>query len=664
MHAQETISDTMEITKEPQLLWQGKAREADILSDTMSLPFQEIKRFGNPKENEWVNKLIFGDNLQALKYLLKLKKEGLLRNPDGTDGIKLVYIDPPFGTGDQYDASGDKPAYSAKLQGAEFIEFLRQRLIFLRELLSKDGSIYVRLDYHFGHYAKIILDEVFGKENFKNELIVKRGKIQFGESSKYTVATDSLFLYTVGQNYFFSKFRRERYEHEASQTNMVLKGERNPRERIYIDESGKSHLLLPPKNTHFKFIQPKLDEMQKKGLIMLKQSRKGIDSGFMEKIDGKWTPTAITPSYMFDTDKAIDSNWTDISGYSQIWDYPTENSEALLERVITTSSNEGDIVLDCFAGSGTTGAVAEKLNRKWIMCDVGKLSIYTIQKRLLNMKHEIGDKGKNLKHKPFVICNVGLYDYGLIEKLGDEEYTNFVLDLFQVDKQEVKINGLDFDGKLFGSPVKVFDRKGFLTEEYVKDMHDTVGSSITDSIFIIAPATNVVFLRTSIEFNGKRYYILKVPYSIIDELHSKEFKRVIQPNSQKNINQIVDTIGFDFIYPPNVERDLSVQDRGGLFAGQKEYVIHIKSVSPIQITNSPVEFPDNLEPLAAVFIDYNYDGKVFNLGKAFFADEAREKGDAFKIKIEVEKCGEHMCVIYLDVLGNEKIEVLNKRDFK
>jgi hypothetical protein len=105
--------------KEYELTYAGKEREEKILNDVMSVPFQQIKHFGDSKKNEWSNMLIFGDNLQSLKHLLKLKEEGKLKNSDGTDGVKLIYIDPPFGTGDDYDSQGQKPAYSAKLQGAK-----------------------------------------------------------------------------------------------------------------------------------------------------------------------------------------------------------------------------------------------------------------------------------------------------------------------------------------------------------------------------------------------------------------------------------------------------------------------------------------------------------------------------------------------------------------
>jgi site-specific DNA-methyltransferase (adenine-specific)/adenine-specific DNA-methyltransferase len=645
---------TNEITKEPKLLWLGKEREADILADTMSLPFQEVKRFGKAKEGEWVNKLIFGDNLPALKYLLKLKKEGKLRNPDGSDGVKLVFIDPPFGTGDVYDAKGDAPAYSAALIGVEYIESLRRRLILLRELLTEDGSIYLKIDYHYGHYVKVIMDEVFDKNNFLSEIIISKFK---KPSKTYSTTTESIFFYSNNSN-LINKTSRKRICQFCKNPlapvwrDMSSPGQGEPR---YFYINNKKVLLCPQKGRHWPS-QETIDERTKLGQVKFNNERSFVDT--------KGKNYDFFPETLQSENQELDTNWTDVLGYAYGTEYPTEIAEEILYRIINSSSNLNDIVLDCFAGSGTTGAVAEKLGRKWIMCDMGKLSLYTMQKRLLNLKEEIGNKGKPLKAKPFVVYNAGLYDYNLIEKLGDEEYKNFVLDLFQVDKQSLKINGLEFQGKLFGNPVKVFDRKGFLTEDYVKDLHETVGNSISDCVFIIAPATNVEFISTAVEFDGKRYYILKVPYSIIDELHSKPFKRLIQPDSASKINEIVDSIGFDFIYPPEIKRELSVQKRGGLFPNEKDCVIHIKSVNPIQITNKPVEFKNELDALAGVFIDYNYDGETFNLDKAYFADEVFEKGDAFKVHLEVEKLGDKICVIYLDKLGNEKIEAIKKSEFE
>jgi site-specific DNA-methyltransferase (adenine-specific)/adenine-specific DNA-methyltransferase len=355
------------------------------------------------------------------------------------------------------------------------------------------------------------------------------------------------------------------------------------------------------------------------------------------------------------------TNWTDIPGYSFQWGYPTENSEQLLERVIRSSSKEGDILLDCFAGSGTTGAVAEKLGRKWIMCDIGKLAIYTIQKRMLNLKVEISNKGKALKPKPFVLYNAGLYlDSGFIEKMGEEDYKKFVLELFCAEPSEHKIKGVQFHGILNNRPVMVFSQKDYLTYEFIDDLHKTVGSGLKDEMYIIVPQGVVRFNEDYIDKRQVRYHILRVPYSIIQKILEKGFLRGRQPFSKADINQTIESVGFDFIYPPKVECEYYRGKEGELF---DQLVIKIKKFEPVQISKKPVEFQDpKKEALSMVMIDKNYDGKVFDMDHYFFGDEI-VKND-FKVVFPSEKAGEKIMIIYLDVLGNEKVEVKDIKDFK
>lgn len=163
--------------KEYELVYAGKMRKEDILANedgVFPVPLQVEKVFNSNEhpagDDEWRNMIVFGDNLQFLKTVYE-NKDPLIK--DKVKGkVKLIYIDPPFGTGDEYDANRGQRAYSAKARGAEFIEFLRRRLILAREILADDGSIFVRQGYHFGHYIKVVMDEVLGKENFRNELIV------------------------------------------------------------------------------------------------------------------------------------------------------------------------------------------------------------------------------------------------------------------------------------------------------------------------------------------------------------------------------------------------------------------------------------------------------------------------------------------------------------
>jgi site-specific DNA-methyltransferase (adenine-specific)/adenine-specific DNA-methyltransferase len=634
---------------EVELKYGRKEREEDILSDTMAMPFQAVRQFGETTEGEWHNMLIFADNIQALKYLRKLQDENKLEK------IKLIYIDPPFGTGDVYDASGE-PAYSAALQGTEFLEFLRKRLIFLRQLLSENGSIYVRIDYHYGHYIKVLMDEIFDKNNFRNEIVINRFRKRTFESNMFDVGSDTLYLYSKSKDSFkLNKLTQPRIcsfcgnETEPQWRGMSSPDIRHPPERVIL---GKT--LLPPKGRHWTYIQETIDALEKQGKIRINESISYTDLDG-NKIKG-------LPEYKQTDDLVIDSNWTDLKGYVFAPDYPTENPEELLERVIRASSAEGDLVLDCFAGSGTTGVVAEKLGRRWIMVDTGKFSIYTILARLHNLKKEIGNKGKSLKPKPFVLYNAGLYeDHEFILKIGEEHFTQFALDLFQAESKDFEINGLKMDGSLFNCPVKVFTQKGYLTEEYINQLHDTVGEYIKARMFIIALASRVYFLQDYIEKDGIRYYVLRIPYSIIDELHQKTFTRPLQPTSVRDINQNMEQVGFDLIHPPNIKADYLRRHPKDKLIGE-ELIIEIKDFEAIQRAKVPKVFKDSKDALSMILIDKNYNGKYFNMTDYFFADEAK-KAD-YKIRIRATNTGDNVCIIYSDVFGNERIEVKSIKEFK
>ncbi|MBT9132717.1 MAG: Modification methylase DpnIIB [Firmicutes bacterium] len=632
-----------ESKKEYELTYADKEREEDILADTMLVPLQPVKTFGNNGDG-WTNKLIFGDNLQVLKTLMN--------DPEVRGKVRLIYIDPPFGTGDIYDAKGSAPAYSAKLQGAKFIEFLRKRLVFLREILADDGSIYVRTDYHFGHYLKAIMDEIFGKNNFRNELIVNRiSKKGFAardafKAKKYPVSTDVLFLYSTRNEYFFEPYKIiEKTQKEKWHSMDVMEiNPSNLKPRIILGET-----ILAPSGRKWMFSQEKINEMEKQGLI---------------KRNSKGRPIYKVKSQGF---KLLDTNWTDIPGYSFKWSYPTENSEQLLERVVFTSSNPGDIVLDAFAGSGTTGAVAEKLGRRWIMIDCGKLAIYTMQKRLLNLREEIGNKGKPLKAKPFTLCNAGLYDYRMLKELPWEEYRDFVLKLFQCRDERHRIAGLELDGYLGADDVLVFNYKKYkdavLDRGFIDDLHSILGDRVGRRLFIVAPAASVIFLEDYIEKGNTRYFVLRIPYSIIDELHRKGFTHIKQPVSEMDVNDTVDAVGFDFIQIPEVECEYYLdKPRGqvGLGHSGKDAVIKINRFESNIISKKPLHF-ENFETLSMVMVDYNYDGEVFNFDDVSYAEDLKKQD--YEIRFDSPKVDGQMMLIYIDIFGNEKREVKRLGDF-
>ncbi len=253
------------------------------------------------------NRLILGDNLLVLKELYKNGFEGK---------IDLIYIDPPFNTGRKDLAYND----SWKSVN-DYLDFLRPRLCLMRELLSNKGSIYVHLDYHVGHYAKILMDEVFGAKNFVNEIIWNYHDPAGTVKDRFKKKHDTIFMYAKRDSYrsFNLDEVREPY----------AEGTKEQAEKRY-----KSFGRITKVN-----ILGKVREDVWQIPIINSQSKERIG-------------------------------------------YPTQKPEALLELIIKASSNPGDFVADFFAGSGTTGAVAEKLGRRWIMCDSNPTAIGIIRKRM------------------------------------------------------------------------------------------------------------------------------------------------------------------------------------------------------------------------------------------------------------------------------------------
>jgi len=667
--------------KEYELVYAGKMRKEDVLADTEEakpVPLQIEKIFNGNKyplfSKDWRNLLVFGDNLQILKTFNE-NKDPLVKNKI-KGKVKLIYIDPPFGTGDEYDGNNGQSAYSARKKGADYVEFVRRRLILLSELLADDGIIFVRQGYNFSAYIKVILDEVFGKGNFINEIIVNRGKQRFGGKNKYSTATDTVFLYAKNPNYTFNSFKRSRYAGEAKGTNMLMKGHRNPPERTFIDPHGNKVVLLPPPNQHWKFIQSKLDVMYEKGVMYLAKSQKGLESGITKIENGKKIPVDYVPSFKFDADKTIDSNWTDISGYAQTTDYPTENSEDLLNRVIQTGTQQGDLVLDCFGGSGTTAIVAEKLGRRWITCDIGKLSVYTIQKRLLEIElsKDVENQKKNYGKpaKSFAVVTSGLYDLGKVFALQKDEYINFVKNLFEIEETKTtKISGVEIDGKKREFYAKIFPywelKNASVDEKYLQELHKNIGKKIDGRFYIIAPANNVDFISDYHEIGDVRYYFLKVPYQIIKELHKVQFKKFRQPQSKSQINDLDEAIGFHFIRQPEVKSEIKkLKDKVAL---------KIKKFESAYSQDETGEKLKNFESLAMLLVDLNYDGEKFMMTNYYFAqdllnrktDDKEESEEEIKkeLKKQVEiikefpkkDCGKEIMAIYVDIYGNEFREV-------
>jgi len=369
--------------------------------------------------------------------------------------------------------------------------------------------------------------------------------------------------------------------------------------------------------------------------------------------------------------RIISDTWLDINAYERNG-YPTQKSEYLLSRIIDSLSDADDLVLDAFAGSGTTLAVAEKLGRHWIGIDCGKLAIYTNAKRLLNLKSEIGNKGKPLKLKPFTLYNAGLYDFARLKELPWEGWRTIALDLFQCQDKPHKVGGIQLDGYRGGDDVLVFNHKvgGGVVLDYgfIDDLHAQIGSKIGSRFFIIAPAASVTFLEDYIQKGKTRYYILRIPYSIINELHSHDFEAIKQPTDETQVNETVEAVGFDFIRQPKVECEYSIRQREG--EGFKDAVVKIKTFKSEALAKGASQ-KGNRETLSMVLVDYDYPydparkGKEpappFELDAVYYANDIQSND--WEVRLPIDSLGEYVMLIYIDIYGNEYTEVKARTDF-
>lgn len=677
--------------REYELVYYGKEREEDILADTMAVPLQPVRTFGGNGQ-EWHNLLIFGDNLQAMKTLLAMKERGELVNADGTPGVRLVYIDPPFATRRDFSGSREQRAYQDKIVGAEFLEFLRKRLILIRELLADDGMLYLHLDEKRSHYAKVLLDEVFGESNYCNE-IIWRNTNSHSKATTFGNIHQCIYVYGKTKNVRFHKLRRPPFKEYVrqnfdksedgsyhSKTDLTAEG-------IRTGESGKAWGGYSPsaKNRHWAVpsfvydlldedisnlrLLQKLDYLKRKGMIYIPDKDGGqprilrpLDDAVGNLLMDIWAYQPYTQGVYEGSKEGIDEDVSWAIGDFERTGYPTQKPEGLLARIVGSSSDPGDIVLDAFAGSGTTCAVAEKLHRRWIAIDCGKLAVYTIQKRMLNLTTDVGNRGQSLKPKPFTLYNAGLYDFSTLKQLPWASWRFFALQLFGCKDEPHVIGGLQLDGKRQGYSVLAFnhvEQAGKrIDEDTVADIHAAVGKKIGGRFFIIAPRGVFDFQQDYIDVEGVRYYALRIPYSIINELHRREFTALQQPNDEVAVNDSVDAVGFDFIQPPEVDFSVSTKKaKGQLF---KEACLKIKKFKTHARLRGK-DTPGGLEAFSMLMLDFDYNSDVFDLDAVFYANQMQ--ADDWQARFAVVNLGENVMAVFIDIYGNELGVVIPREVF-
>lgn len=371
------------------LTYEGKEDVATILSQSFN-PY-DIQTVIN---GEGENKFYFGDNLDVLLYLLNNGYKGKIR---------LVYIDPPFATVSVFVNRNQEHAYSDSLSGGEFVEFLRQRLILIRELLADDGSIYLHLDNKMAFAMKLIMDEIFGEGNCRAFITRKKCSTKNYTKNTYGNISDYIMFYSKTDNYVWNRpFDPWEYDKMIEQYPYVdAHGRRYKKVPVHAPgvrngETGKAWRdKLPPKGKHWQYTPDKLDELDAAGEIY-------------------WSPTGNPRRMVFcDPSKGIPVQdiWMDyrdsINQSQKTTGYPTEKNYDMLKMIVEASSNEGDLVMDCFAGSGTTLGAAFETGRQWIGVDNSPESLKAILKRFVRGLEAYGDY---VNTTDYMQCSLELMD--------------------------------------------------------------------------------------------------------------------------------------------------------------------------------------------------------------------------------------------------------------
>lgn len=528
----------------PELRWAGKRP----FTGTCYYPAQLKDSYGSPSDSGWMNRIYWGDNLQVMSHLLK----------EFRGKVDLIYIDPPFDSKAEYKkaiklrgrtAESDTSTFEEKQYGDiwtndEYLQFMYERLILCRELLSDTGSIYVHMDEKRSHYVKIILDEVFGSNNFRREIVWDIQVLSGYKTitNNWVRGHDIIFYYSKSSNRSFNK---QKQKHRQEYLNRFNK----------IDKTGRKYF------------------------------------------DGRGTIVYLDDA--IEKGKAIGDVWSDIMSFQQLatstekLGYPTQKPEALLERIIKASSNPGDIVFDCFMGSGTTQAVAMKLGRRFIGADINVGAVHTTTKRLINCAKELkaslfrSNDEVDSFYTGFEVYNVN--DYNLFR--NELEAKDLIIEALGMQKlPESKIWDAEFDGRMVA--ILGINRVATASEfEYIIANIDVKTWMKRQQDNLNHPVEKITFVCMGHDPNLKamfedRMYQLgfKVDLEIIDLLRDKRdlrFKREADASvSIKN-----GRLSIDAFYPMNLLQKLSFDCE---------------------------DVDDWRELVDAIFIDWHYDGVTFS----------------------------------------------------
>ncbi len=528
-----------------ELVWEGKydefgkRREVDVAA--LSMPMQRIETVDEPRQraeaqgslalfekkrakvDDFRNMLIWGDNKLVMASLLKEFK----------GKIDLIYIDPPFDVGADFTMDvpiGDEKETVGKDQSTlemvayrdmwgkgtdSYLHMMYERLMLIKELLSDIGSMYFHCDYHVGHFLKLVMDEVFGKDFFQNEIIWKRS-LPHNDPKRYGSIHDSLFLYTNSERFTFN-------QQYTGLNDSYIESHYN-----LVDESGRKYQLTslaatgpgpsrrfgdielnPPSGNHWRYSQENIDRLMTEGRIVFTSKKTPRYKRYLDEMKGP----------------ALQSVWDDIRGVNsqavEDTKYATQKPEALLDRIIKASSNEGDLIADFFCGSGTTGAVAERLGRRWIMADLGRFAIHTSRKRMIELQRKLHEEGK--PYRAFDVYNLGRYERQWWQKDrlkgAEEEHRRVVLEFF---KAEVLTNTPSplIHGRKSGSFCHVDGIDSIFTREEARAVAEAVAQAGGREVYCLAWEFEMELRQHCIAFEaelGVKMKLIPIPREIMEK---------------------------------------------------------------------------------------------------------------------------------------------------
>lgn len=575
----------------PELRWTGKRP----YRSTQYYPAQLRESYGE-EQNGWINKIFWGDNLQVMSHLLK----------EYRGKIDLIYIDPPFDSKADYKKQikvrrqpvyGDMSSFEEKQYGDiwtndEYLQFMYERLIILRELLSENGSIFLHCDWHKNAYLKIIMDEVFGNggdnaagPGYKNEIVWQRTGAH-NDAGKYGVVHDTIYWYTKSSKYFFNMEMIPLTEDHISSRFKTVEPETGRRfypgpitapgdgpARIF---RGKS--LLPPAGRHWSYSQENINELEKQNRIYYSST----GTPYLKEYADEYTEQG----------RRLQSVWTDIlpsKTGSEIVGYPTQKPEKLLERIIKACSKPGDLVFDCFMGSGTTQAVAMRLNRRFIGADINLGAIQITTKRLLSVAKELENSQTGMgsaddtKYTGFEVYNVNNYDF-FRNPVEARDLLIAALEIQPFPQSDI------WDGELDGRMVKIMPVNRIATKADLKELlanlpYKTYEKRKEENPNQPVERITIVCMGHEPDLKGAMEQELtdyKVDIQIMDILRDKADLQ-LKRDSEAEIVREGGKLVIRAFYPMNLMQKLSLQ---------KEYV------------------EDWRQLVDSVMIDWNYDGVV------------------------------------------------------